>query len=192
MKNVPVADPSKKSRHYWLLIPLAIAILFIGLFAGILIGKNLGKNSKKEEKETTDTTPRYSATGQLLVTDSRIVANSEEDSTSSNKDVLGADIAASRDLAKTVVKLLQGDTFYKKLAEKGNFTYSYKELKKATKVQDVKDTLFIEITVTLEDPEEAKQIANEMLAFTKPFFAEIIEYPIVTIVSYADSAVQSH
>ena len=145
--------------------------------------------------------PRYSATGQLLVTNGAIVANSEEYSTSSNKKVLGSDIAASADLKPTIVRALQENALYKKLAgtltkkskqEGKNITYSYSQLKGNTKIQSLsEEDLYVDITFTSEDPEEAKWIVNELLALAKPYLVEKMEN-LSVVPTESDGAVKTY
>ena len=145
--------------------------------------------------------PRYSATGQLLVTNGAIVASSNEYTESGTKKVLGSDIAASADLKPTIVRALQETALYRKLAKElteqsrqagKNITFSYGQLKSLTRVQSLSDAdLYIDVTFTSENPSESKRIVNILLDLAKPYLTDKMENLTVTP-TYADGAVKTY
>lgn len=147
--------------------------------------------------------PRYSATGQLLVTNGAVVANQEEDTSSSNKKVLGSDVAASADLKPTIVRALQESALYDRLADELNeqnvksgkkATYSYARLKSLTKVQSLNENdLYVDITFTSQDPVEATIIVNKLLELSETYLKEDKKLETLTISpTKSDGAVKTY
>ena len=149
--------------------------------------------------------PRYSATGSLLVTNGAISTDLEDYTTTTTKKVAGADIAASADLKPTIVKILQENKLYRKLATKLNeqgqtsstdgedlITFTYSSLKSKTRVStDNEADLYVDVTFTSENPAEAQRIVNELLALAPEYIEEKIPYT-KTAITESDYAVKTY
>lgn len=141
--------------------------------------------------------PRYSATGSLLVNNGGIAANPEENSTSSNKKIMGSDVAASTDLKPTIVRALQESALYDRLADRLNLqnkksgskkVYTYDALKSKTVIKSTnEEDMYVDVTFTSEDPAEATIIVNELLNLAPDYLKEKIKY-LDTSVTISDGA----
>ena len=131
-------------------------------------------------------TPIYGASASIIVTNGAVVT-AESDATS--QKVLGSDIQASLLLADSVVDMLKTPDIYKYLARKlGNGT-DYKNLMASTSVgRRGEDTLFIDISYTNSDPQEAIKIANLFASASCDYVAGFISKADPKIVSSADKA----
>lgn len=113
-------------------------------------------------------TPKYSATGSILVTNGSILVN--EDGTYSSAAFDNADISASINFSTTVNDILKTNGAYKRLAEEINHEYTYKQLSAMASVEKRDDrSLFIDISFTTVDPEKSVELVNKFLSIAPEY-----------------------
>ncbi len=130
-------------------------------------------------------TPRYTATSSILVTNGAIVTQYETDS-NRNDSVSGTDISASLSLANTVVDILETPDIYLEIADALGGKHSHSELKGLISVaRRDNNTLFIDITATSTDGEEAKLLANKFAEASCDYVTKFIPYAKANVASTA-------
>lgn len=130
--------------------------------------------------------PVYKATSQILVSNGAVITGSEEEDDSK---ISGSDIQSSIYLANVCVEVLEAQEFYKNLAQKLENKYSYSKLDSFISVSlKGEESLFINISVSHTDPEEAKKIANTMVAMAPDYIKSSMSSAKVMITATADNA----
>ncbi|MBR7132176.1 MAG: hypothetical protein IKD04_01445 [Clostridia bacterium] len=120
-------------------------------------------------------TPKYSATGSVLVTNGAIVSTDLGDKSNLNN----ADITASMNFVGTVCDILDTNGIYKDLSAvlntKYNYSFTYGNLKSRFSVsRKDSNSLFINVSCTAETKEEAILIVNEFLEVTPGYIDEYV------------------
>ena len=138
-------------------------------------------------------TKKYSATASILVTNGA-VTTAQDDKTDK---VSGSDISASLYLTYTIVDILNTPDNYTKVAEElnkdKNNDYKYQDLmNRSTIVRRSEDTLFIDITFTSTNRDEAVHLANAFCATSCKFIPNIIPNANANVVAKADKSVQTY
>ena len=130
--------------------------------------------------------PVYGASASIIVTNGAVVTTDENSST---QKLLGSDIQASLLLVDSVVDMLKTPDIYKYLAGKLGGGYDYRKLKSHTTVtRRGEETLFIDISYTDADPQNAIKVANMFASASCDYVAEFISKSDPRIVSSADRA----
>lgn len=124
--------------------------------------------------------PTYSSSIMLYVNNSSISLKDVGFSISSS------DISAAQSLVKTYNVLLKNRTTLEMVIEKTKVSYSWKELYDMIEASSVNDTEVMRVTVTSNDPYEAKKIANGIAEILPQRVTEIVEGTSMEVV---DSAV---
>ena len=99
-------------------------------------------------------TPKYSSEAQLLVS---------QQSESQQSQILTSEIQGNVMLINTYQDIIKGYSTLSKVNENIQRNYSIDELKKAISVNQSTNSQAFNITVTLESPEEAQLILNELI-----------------------------
>ena len=113
--------------------------------------------------------PKYSSSIMLYVNNSSFSLGNTSFSISSSE------ITAAQSLVKTYIVILENRTTLEQVASKSNTDYSYEELLGMIEAESVNETEVLRITVTAEDPEEAKKIVNCIAEVLPNRISEIIE-----------------
>ena len=117
---------------------MAIKNIFILLLVGILFAVSMFTYCKFFA------TPKYSATGSLLVTNGAILTDL---STGERSTLNNTDIVASINLVETVSDILNTTGIYQRLAENLDYEYTYKDLMARVSIaRKSTDSLFIKIS----------------------------------------------
>lgn len=133
-------------------------------------------------------TPVYSASGSIMVTNGAIITDLDGNQTHLNN----TDIVASLNLTYTVTDILKTPDLYKKLSEKTNYKYSYGELLSRSAVsRKNEDSLFITISFTANNKNEAISLVNEFLQLVPDYIAERVPGAATAITTTADSAAKT-
>lgn len=99
-------------------------------------------------------TPMYQSSAQVYISNNGL---------SADKDSLtSADLSAAVQLTKTYIILAESDTILSQVTENLDNDYTLSELRSAVSVNQIKDTVMIEITATHKDPYKAQLIANKV------------------------------
>lgn len=129
--------------------------------------------------------PVYQANSQIVVSNGAVIIESALGTDDSK--INGNDIQSSFYLADVCVGLLQTQDFYKQLSEKLEGKYSYTQLGGLVSVTTKEeDDLFIRISVKHTSPEEAKKIANTMVAMAPDYIKEFMPLAKIMITATAD------
>lgn len=130
--------------------------------------------------------PVYVASSSIIVTNGAVI--SSESDVNSQK-VLGSDIQASLLLADSVVDMLKTPDIYMYLSRKIGGDIKHKDLMARTSVKRRgEETLFIDISYTDNDPQQAIKVANLFASASCDYVAEFISKANPKIVSSADKA----
>ena len=119
-------------------------------------------------------TKRYSAKASIIVTNGGVVNEtfSEEDAANINS----SDLSASNVLTNAVVELLKTgklyDAFVEEYGEKYNITNSSAVRSMVSAERRETNNPFVDITVTSEDPQRAKDMANDLAKFSCKYVVE--------------------
>lgn len=134
--------------------------------------------------------PRYAARGSVLLTNGAIVVTDITNYTSSaTQKVSGGDISASLNLKATVIDILETNDIYRELSEKLGGKYSYGQLRSAASISSRgEDTLFVDISFTAEDPDEAVDLVNTFLTLVPDYIADYIPNSNSAVTTQADGA----
>lgn len=131
--------------------------------------------------------PVYRATSQIVVSNGAVII--ENVAGLDDSKISGSDIQSSFYLADVCVGLLQTQDFYKRLADKLENKYSYGLLDSFISASLSKEeSLFINISVNHTSPEEAKKIANTMVAMAPDYLKESMPSAKIMITATADNA----
>lgn len=161
------------------ILKLAIKNVFILLLTGIVFAGAVLAYCKFIA------TPKYSSTGSVLVTNGGIMNDNsaEAGSTLSNTNII-----ASMNLVGTVGDILNTNGIYKQLALKTDDKYTYKQLRSMVRVERKNEnSLFINITFSASDPDEARNLVNEFLALAPAYINDFVPNSEVAI-STSDSS----
>lgn len=85
-----------------------------------------------------------------------------------------SDLQASQALVKTYTRILSSRSVLLHAAEKADLDYGYEKLKKIIETEAVGDTEIISVQITMEDPEEAFQLAQAIAEITPEKIESII------------------
>lgn len=133
-------------------------------------------------------TPSYSSTASILVTNGAVITSYAE----TTDKISGSDISASLYLADTVVDILNTPDIYIKLANeldeensqglKGGFSVSRRS----------ESTLFIDVTYSSTDPEEAVRVVNKFVEVACDYIPEFIPSARANVAATAMKAGQTY
>lgn len=161
------------------LLKLAIKNIFILLIVGVVFAVAVFGYCKYFA------TPKYSSTGALIVTNGAIIS---EYSTNEKETLNNTDIVASINLVETIGDILNTKGIYKELSDAIGNKYSYNELYSMVKVaRKSENSLFINITFSASDPDEATDLVNEFLMLAPTYINDYVPNSEVAT-SPADSA----
>ena len=131
--------------------------------------------------------PVYRATSQIVVSNGAVII--EDSLGEDGSKISGSDIQSSMYLADVCVGLLESQDFYKKLSDKLENKYSYSKLGSMISVGlNGEEDLFINIAANHGDPEEAKKVANTMVAMAPDYIKDFMPSAKIMITATADSA----
>ena len=161
------------------ILKMAIKNIFILLLIGVISASGVFIYCKYFA------TPRYSSTGSLLVTNGAILTDL---STGERSTLNNTDIVASMNLVETVADILNTNGIYKKLAEKSEYAYTYKDLiSRVSIARQSGDSLFIKISFSGSNADESLTLVNEFLELAPAYINEYVPNSEVAI-SKADSS----
>lgn len=130
-------------------------------------------------------TPRYTATSSILVTNGAIVTQYETGPNETDS-ISSTDINASLSLANTVVDILKTPDIYLELSKTLDNKYTHAQLSGLITVERRNNnTLFIDITATSTDGNEAKKMANIFAEASCEYVTKYIPYAKANVVSTA-------
>lgn len=131
--------------------------------------------------------PVYRATSQIVVSNGAVIIENETGLDDSK--ISGSDIQSSFYLADVCAELLQTQDFYKRLADKMENKYTYSRLDGFISVSlSREESLFINISANHTSPEEAKKIANTMVAMAPGYLVDFMPSAKIMITATADGA----
>ena len=131
--------------------------------------------------------PVYRATSQIVVSNGAVII--EDSLGEDGSKISGSDIQSSMYLANVCVGLLETQDFYKKLSENLEGKYSYSKLAGMISVGlNGEENLFVNIAANHGDPEEAKKVANTMVAMAPDYIKDFMPSAKIMITATADSA----
>ncbi len=131
-------------------------------------------------------TPIWGARSSVVVTNGAITIINPD---STQNKVSASDLSASLYLIETVIDVLKTPDLYKQVADQLGSDYNYASIRGRTSVsQRSENSLFIDITVTGEDPKEAMRIANKIAQISCKYIPEIIPNSVAIDVETAISA----
>ena len=138
-------------------------------------------------------TPKYSATASILATNGAVADVQDGDSSK----VAGSDISASLYLTHTLVDILNSTDNYVHVVDRikteTGAEYDVQNLlNRSTIVRRNEDTLFIDVTFTSTDPEEAKALANNFCTISCENISNHIPGAKANVVSKAHQAVKTY
>lgn len=161
------------------ILKLAFKNIFILLLVGVVFASSVFAYCKFFA------TPKYSATGSLLVTNGAILTDL---STGERSTLNNTDIVASMNLVETVGDILNTNGIFKKLAIELDNEYTYRDLMSRVSIsRKSTDSLFIKITFSASDADESIRLVNEFLALAPDYINEYVPNSEVAI-SKADSS----
>lgn len=161
---------------------MAIKNIFILLLVGILFAVSMFTYCKFFA------TPKYSATGSLLVTNGAILTDL---STGERSTLNNTDIVASINLVETVSDILNTTGIYQRLAENLDYEYTYKDLMARVSIaRKSTESLFIKISFSATDADESLKLVNDFLQLAPAYINEYVPNSEVAI-SPADSSTKT-
>lgn len=161
------------------ILKLAIKNIFILLLAGIVTAGSALVYCKYFA------TPRYSATGSLLVTNGAILTDL---STGERSTLNNTDIVASMNLVETVADILKTNGIFKNLATELDNEYTYKDLMSRVAItRKSTDSLFINVTFSSSSADESILLVNKFLELAPKYINEYVPNSEVAV-SKADSS----
>lgn len=122
-------------------------------------------------------TPKYEAEAVLYVSNS--VSNK-------SSSISSEQLSVSQNLANTYIVILKSRSTLNAIIDKAGLSYDYKTLRSMVSAELASGTEVLTITVTDEDPEEAKLIANTIVEVLPDRFAEVLSGSSVRVVDYAE------
>ncbi len=163
------------------IIKLAVKNIFILILVGIVCASATFGYCKFIA------TPKYSATGSLLVTNGAIMSNYSDMGTTNNTDIV-----ASINLVETVSDILNTNGIYKLLAEELDGEYTYENLRSKVSVKrKSENSLFINISFSDKDPEMSIKLVNNFLSLAPSYINEYVPNSEVAV-SYADASAKTY
>lgn len=121
-------------------------------------------------------TPRYSATGSVLVTNGVIKVGTDINENGESVKLENTDIVASLNFMATAIDMLKQNEIYKLLAEKINNKYTYNQLVGMSKIERRNDnSLYIDITFTAPSKDEAVKLVNEYMELTPNYIKNHVD-----------------
>ncbi len=161
------------------LLKLVVKNIFILLLAGMVAAGSVLVYCKYFA------TPRYSATGSLLVTNGAILTDL---STGERSTLNNTDIVASMNLVQTVGDILRTNGIFKNLAIELDNEYTYKDLMSRVSISRKNtDSLFINVTFSASTANESILLVNEFLELAPAYINEYVPNSEVAV-SKADSS----
>ncbi len=133
-------------------------------------------------------TPTYRTKVSLLGSNGGVATNIDGAGTISN-----ANVTASLALINTYVGILGTDGIYEKTATESGLSYSAKQLRSMISVSArSEDSLFIDVTVTCTDKNNAVKIANTFLNLAEDYIVEVMPNAYVRPLDPAKSVTQNY
>ncbi len=129
-----------------------------------------------------------------MVTNGAIISGTESTTNvngiiTEENTVNNTDITASLNFAHTVTDILNTNGIFKELSDELDGTYSYSQLKSlATVTRRSTNTLFIDISFTANDKDEAIKLVNTYLQLAPDYINTFVPKSAVTATSVADTA----
>ncbi len=126
---------------------LIIALSILGAILGYIYNNNFTK-------------PQYTASSKIILS----VTQSGEDNTYENADrsISSGDLSLSEKLMNTYVQIIKSDSVINKVIENLNLDMKTSQLNKAIEAIPESKSTVLKVTVTLENPEQAKKIVCEL------------------------------
>ncbi len=116
-------------------------------------------------------TPRYAATGSLLITNGAVDIGIEIDENGDATRLENSDVVASINFMETANDMLEQVGIYKQLAQKLDNKFSYSQLKSMVTIEHRGErSLYLDVTFTATSPVVAKNLVNEFMALTPNYF----------------------
>ena len=108
-------------------------------------------------------TPQYQSTSQMYVLSKETTLNSL------------ADLQIGSQLTKDYKVMIQSRPVLEEVIEKLGLNINYKQLRKKLKVDNPLDTRILSLTVTDPDPENAKEIVNQIAVSSSKYIGDLME-----------------
>lgn len=116
-------------------------------------------------------TPRYSATGSIIVASGAVINDNNDGKTSINN----TDISASINLSDTVADILTTSGIYKQLSERVENKYTFSKLMASASVAKRDGySLFMDITFEASSKEEAVMLVNTYLELAPDYISSFV------------------
>lgn len=128
-------------------------------------------------------TPRYTASAMLYVSNSSI-------SISSGFSISSSDLTAAQSLVRTYLVVLNSNSTLETVIREAEVSYTCEELREMITADAVNGTEVFEVSVTSEDPKEAKLIANAIAVVLPGRIASVVDGSTVRVVDYAEDPVK--
>jgi len=126
--------------------------------------------------------PKYDSTTKLVL--SQVQKNIEVEQNADS--ITQSDLSMNNQLVSTYSEIIKSKTIMKRVIENLNLTRTEDELSKQIKVSSVEGTQILKITVTDENPEQARNIATEVGNVFKEEVKSIYNINNVTVIEYAE------
>ena len=123
-------------------------------------------------------TPKYEANALFYVNNSTF-------SLSSAVAISTGELSAASDLVDTYVAILQSRANMELVISQSGVDYTYEELRKMISAKAVNSTGLFQVTVTSQNPEEARTLANVIANILPDKISDIVANSSVEIVDYA-------
>lgn len=131
--------------------------------------------------------PIYSASGSLMVTSIALVTDTD------GQAIQNTDVVASKNIGDTVVDILKTKDIYKQLSKKTDNLYSYQNLLSRVSIsKSVNDSLFISVSFSANDREEAIELVNTFLSLAPDYIQQEIPGCRAKAISLSESAAQTY
>lgn len=138
-------------------------------------------------------TPKYSATGYVLITNGTIIVNEDQPETDANYgSISSSDISASSSLLNIAVDLLNNNGIYKELSRELDNKFSFENLaSRATVARKNNSLLQISVSFTAPTPKEAVTLVNEFLELAPDYIGSYIQNSATSIIQ-SDKAYKTY
>lgn len=123
-------------------------------------------------------TPKYEANALFYVNNTNI-------SLSSALSITTGELSAAKDLVDTYVAILESRANMELVISRSGVNYTYEQLRKMISAEAVNSTGLFRVTVTSDNPEEARTLANTIAAILPEKISDIVANSSVEIVDYA-------
>ena len=123
--------------------------------------------------------PTYSSSVKLYVNNSSISLGN------TNFSISASELTAAQSLVRTYGEILDSRSTLERVIEKADVDYSWKELSDMIEYAPSNDTEIMRVTVTCEDPYEARRIANTIADVLPVRISEIIDGASMEVVDSA-------